>query len=84
MKIKNDIKSLSINKKNILAISFMLAASFSFACATILVKGVGKSVFGDGIHPFQIAYSRFFFSFIFLIIICVFFNILTQQLDCGC
>ena len=75
MKIKNDVKLLSINKKNIVAISFMLAASFSFACATILVKGVGGSVFGDGVHPFQIAYSRFFFSFIFLIMICTFFRI---------
>ncbi len=53
----------------------MLAASFSFACATVLVKGVGGSIFGDGVHPFQIAYARFFLSFIFLTIICIFFRI---------
>ncbi len=59
------------NMANILAICFMLAASFFFACATILVKGLGGSIFGDGIHPFQIAHARFCFSFILLVIIWV-------------
>ena len=58
--------------KKIIAISFMLAASFSFAVAATLVKGLGKTIFGDGVHPLQIAYARFFFAFIFLTVI-VFF-----------
>ena len=58
--------------KKIVAISFMLAASFSFAVAATLVKGLGETIFGDGVHPLQIAYARFFFAFIFLTVI-VFF-----------
>ena len=52
--------------KKIVAISFMLAASFSFAVAATLVKGLGEYIFGNGVNPFQIAYARFFFAFIFL------------------
>ena len=52
--------------KKIAAISFMLAASFSFAVAATLVKGLGEYIFGDGVNPFQIAYAGFFFAFIFL------------------
>jgi len=59
------------NMANILAICFMLAASFFFACATILVKGLGSSIFGDDIHPVQIAHARFCFSFILLVTIWV-------------
>jgi len=58
--------------KKIVAISFMLAASFSFAVAATLVKGLGEYIFGDGVNPFQIAYARFFFAFIFLTIIMIF------------
>ena len=58
--------STSTTKANILAIFFMLGASFFFACATILVKGLGISIFGNGIHPVQIAHARFLFSFILL------------------
>ena len=47
----------------------MIMASFFFACATILVKGLGGSIFGNSIHPFQIAHARFCFSFIILLII---------------
>ena len=58
--------------KKIAAISFMLAASFSFAVAATLVKGLGEYIFGDGVNPFQIAYARFFFAFIFLTSIFIF------------
>ena len=47
--------------KNLIAISFMLAASLFFACSTVLVKGIGRSNFGEGVHPILIAYARFFF-----------------------
>ena len=60
--------------KKFSAIIFMLAASFFFACATVLAKGLGQSNIGEGVHPFQIAYARFFFSFIFLIIIWFFLD----------
>ena len=60
--------------KKIAAISFMLAASFSFAVAATLVKGLGEYIFGDGVNPFQIAYARFFFAFIFLTSIVIFTN----------
>ena len=52
-----------------MAIFLMIVASFFFACATILVKGLGGTTFGDSIHPFQIAHARFCFSFIILIVI---------------
>ena len=45
----------------------MLGASFCFACAAILTKSLGTNVFGEGVHPLQIAHARFFFSFIFLV-----------------
>ena len=54
-----------------MAIFLMIVASFFFACATILVKGLGGTTFGDSIHPFQIAHARFCFSFIILILIYV-------------
>ena len=56
----------------ILSIAFMLACSFLIACGTLLTKLIGNSSFGDGIHPIQIAYSRFFFGFIILLIISIF------------
>ena len=56
-------------KLKILSICLMLGASFFFACATILVKGLGGTTFGDSIHPFQIAHARFCFSFIILLVI---------------
>ena len=61
--------------RNIIPICFILAASLFFACATILVKGLGNSFFGNEIHPVQIAYSRFLFSFIILSIVWVFIKI---------
>ena len=45
----------------------MIAASFSFACGSILTKMLGNSFFGEGVHPLQIAHSRFFFGFIILL-----------------
>ena len=44
----------------------MLGASFCFACAAILTKSLGTNVFGEGVHPLQIAHARFRFSFILL------------------
>ena len=44
----------------------MIAASFSFACGSILTKMLGNSFFGEGVHPLQIAHARFFFAFILL------------------
>ena len=49
------------------SIFLMLGASFCFACATILTKSLGTNVFGEGVHPLQIAHSRFLFSFILLV-----------------
>ena len=45
----------------------MLGASFCFSCAAILTKSLGTNVFGEGVHPLQIAHSRFLFSFILLV-----------------
>ena len=45
----------------------MLGASFCFACAAILTKSIGTNVFGEGVHPLQIAHARFLFSFILLV-----------------
>ena len=45
----------------------MLGASFCFACAAILTKSLGTNVFGEGVHPLQIAHARFLFSFILLV-----------------
>tara|TARA_Y100000746_G_scaffold225063_1_gene228326 strand:- start:268 stop:1131 length:864 start_codon:yes stop_codon:yes gene_type:complete len=45
----------------------MLGASFCFACAVILTKSLGTNVFGEGVHPLQIAHARFLFSFILLV-----------------
>ena len=49
------------------SIFLMLGASFCFACAAILTKSLGTNVFGEGVHPLQIAHSRFLFSFILLV-----------------
>lgn len=49
------------------SIFLMLGASFCFACAAILTKSLGTNVFGEGLHPLQIAHSRFLFSFILLV-----------------
>jgi len=49
------------------SIFLMLGASFCFACAAILTKSLGTNVFGEGVHPLQIAHARFFFSFILLV-----------------
>ena len=49
------------------SIFLMLGASFCFASATILTKSLGTNVFGEGVHPLQIAHSRFLFSFILLV-----------------
>ena len=51
--------------KNLIAISFILPASLFFACSTVLVKGIGRSNFGEGVHPILIAYARFFFHLYF-------------------
>lgn len=67
--------------KNLIAISFMLAASLFFACSTVLVKGIGRSNFGEGVHPILIAYARFFFSFIFLTIVCCFIRPKIESLN---
>ena len=45
----------------------MLGASFCFAFAAILTKSLGTNVFGEGVHPLQIAHARFLFSFILLV-----------------
>ena len=49
------------------SIFLMLGASFCFACAAILTKSLGTNVFGEGVHPLQIAHARFLFSFILLV-----------------
>ena len=49
------------------SIFLMLGASFCFACAAILTKSIGTNVFGEGVHPLQIAHARFLFSFILLV-----------------
>ena len=49
------------------SIFLMLGASFCFASATILTKSLGTNVFGEGVHPLQIAHARFLFSFILLV-----------------
>ena len=67
--------------KNLIAIGFMLAASLFFACSTVLVKGIGRSNFGEGVHPILIAYARFFFSFIFLTIVCCFIRPKIESLN---
>ena len=49
------------------SIFLMLGASFCFAFSAILTKSLGTNVFGEGVHPFQIAHARFLFSFILLV-----------------
>ena len=49
------------------SIFLMLGASFCFAFAAILTKSLGTNVFGEGVHPLQIAHARFLFSFILLV-----------------
>ena len=49
------------------SIFLMLGASFCFASAAILTKSLGTNVFGEGVHPLQIAHARFLFSFILLV-----------------
>jgi len=61
-------------KQIILSILFMIAASFSFACGSIITKILGNSLLGDGVNPFQIAHARFFFSFIFLVLLSRFYK----------
>ena len=55
-------------------ILFMLAASFLFACGSVLTKIIGNGFIGDGVHPLQIAHGRFFFAFIFLLFLCIFYK----------
>ena len=56
------------------SIFLMLGASFCFAFAAILTKSLGTNVFGEGVHPLQIAHSRFLFSFILLVFFWYIFN----------
>lgn len=49
------------------SIFLMLGASFCFAFSAILTKSLGTNVFGEGVHPLQIAHARFLFSFILLV-----------------
>ena len=52
-----------------LPISFMICASFCFACASILIKAVGANFFGEGVHALQITHARFFFAAMILCLI---------------
>ena len=45
-------------------ILFIFSAAFLFGLGSVLSKKVGYSDAGNGIHPFQIVYARFFFAFI--------------------
>ena len=56
------------------SIFLMLGASFCFAFAAILTKSLGTNVFGEGVHPLQIAHARFLFSFILLVFFWYIFN----------
>ena len=60
--------------KSLNAIFFMIAASFAFATGSILTKMLGKSHWVDEVHPIQIAHARFFFAFIFLLILSIYFK----------
>lgn len=54
------------------AIAFMVASSLCFALGSILIKVLGSPIIGTNLNPLQIVQGRFFFAFIFLILVSFF------------
>ena len=54
------------------AIAFMVTSSLCFALGSILIKVLENPIIGTNLNSLQIVHGRFFFAFVFLILISFF------------